>query len=547
MRINRLLTLGFVLALLLGLLVPASAQGNKSVTILYPQEPDTLNPLYTNMFFVGITLDLYLAGAWTYDADLVPTPVLATEIPSVDNGGVSEDGTVITITLRDDIVWSDGEPITSEDFLFTYEMIIAEENIPTSRYPYAVEDGIITSIEAPDETTVVVTFAEPFAPWVTELFTFVLPEHVLRPVFEEEVSLDGAAWNRMPAVSSGPFVLDQWEVGSFMRFVPNENYYNGTPNLDVVVIQFITDDEALVSTLLNGQGDFATFISYSDVPSLQEAGLEVQTVASGYNEQWLLNVREGLGHPALQDVLVREAIALGVDRQAITDDLLLGLTYPASSYWEATPYESPNVEAPPYDPERAAELLDESGWVDSNGDGTRDKDGVELVLRYAASQRQIRQDVQAVVQQQLGELGIGIEIVVYPADQYFAGYGQGGPMALGEYDIATLSTTPSSFPDPNTRIFLCDEIPSDENPEGGNNRGICIEELDALLEQQARTTDTAARVALLQQIDELIASTYTWIGIWHDPDIWVVNSRVQNAAVNGITPFWNAVEWDVTE
>lgn len=538
-----IITLLLTVVLLLGAAIPAGAQSGNSVTILYPQELDTLNPMYTNMYFVGITLDLFLSPAWNFDADLNPNPVLVSEIPSTENGGISEDGRVITLSLRDDIVWSDGEPITANDFVFTYEMIIDEGNIPTSRYPYDPSLGIIESIAAADDRTVVVTYAEPFAPWLSYPM-YVLPEHVLGPVFEDEGSLDGAAWNRAATVGSGPFVFDQWEVGSFIRFVRNENYFNGPASLDSVVIRFIPDDQALIASLLNGEGDIGTFIAYSDVPTLEAAGLNLQVVSSGYNEQWLFNIREGLGHPALQDIRVRQAISMAVPREQITQDLLLGLTYPANSFWEGSPYASPNVTPVEYNPEGAAQLLDEAGWVDSNGNGIRDRDGVELVLRYITNQRQIRRDMQAVVQQTLRDIGVDTELVNYPSDQYFGGYASGAPMAIGDYDIAQLSTT-SAFPDPNTSIFLCSQIPTEDSPDGGNNRGICIPELDELFARQASTTDFEQRVAIFHQIDEIIASTYTFLGIWYDPDLWVASGRIANAAFNGVTPYWNIAEWSV--
>jgi peptide/nickel transport system substrate-binding protein len=533
-------------ALLLMIALPASAQGGKSVTILYPQELDSMNRMYSSMYFQEITQDLYLAPAWTFDHDLNPYPVLVTEIPSVANGGINEDGTVITLSVRDDITWSDGEPITASDFVFTYEMYVSPDNITNSPYPYSPDDGIIVSIEAPDDLTVVVTFTEPFASWLTTIFREVLPEHVLRPVFEDEGTLDNAEWNRNPTVGSGPFVFDEWEIGSFIRFVRNDNYYNEAANLDSVIIQFVTDDVAYVDTLIAGGGDFGTFIAYSDLPQLEDAGLTPEFVNSGYNEQWLFNLREGLGHPALQDVKVREALTLGFNRSVITEDLFDGRTYPASGYWEGSPYDNPDVDAPPYDPDRANQLLDEAGWVDSNGDGTRDKDGVELVLRYITNDRQVRQDVQAIVQQQYMNIGVGIEILNYPSDIYFNSYSAGGPVSTGDYDIAEFSTT-GFFPDPNTTDFLCTEITSEDNPDGTNDRGYCNPEVDALFAEQNHTTDYDKRVDLFHQIDALIANDWVFVGVWFDPDLWVVNSRVVNSAVNGVRPFWNSNEWDVTD
>ncbi|MGH2592345.1 MAG: ABC transporter substrate-binding protein, partial [Anaerolineae bacterium] len=132
----------------------------KVATFIWTQEFDTLNPYYSNKWFATITQQIWNAWAWEFDDNNEPFPVLVTEIPSADNGGISEDGTVITMKLRDDITWSDGEPITSDDFVFTHEMVVNPSNVVATTYPY----DQIKSVEAPDESTVVVTFNEPFAP-----------------------------------------------------------------------------------------------------------------------------------------------------------------------------------------------------------------------------------------------------------------------------------------------------------------------------------------------------------------------------------------------
>jgi len=113
--------------------VPAE---KKVITFAWTQEPDSLNPFYTDMWFSAILQQLYLCWAWEFDDQNVAFPHLVTEIPSMDNGGLSEDGLTITLNLRDDIVWSDGTPITSADFKFTYDMIMADGNAVFSQYPY---------------------------------------------------------------------------------------------------------------------------------------------------------------------------------------------------------------------------------------------------------------------------------------------------------------------------------------------------------------------------------------------------------------------------
>ncbi|MDQ2691292.1 MAG: ABC transporter substrate-binding protein, partial [Chloroflexota bacterium] len=200
---------------------PAAGEFSGTATITFTQEPDNLNPMYTDMFFSGILREFWLKPVWAFDENAQPVPVLAAEIPTLENGGLSEDGRTVTITLRDDITWSDGTPLTSEDFVFTYDMVMSDQNVPLSRFPY---EGNVSSVEAPDPTTVVVNFNEPYPAWLTTIFYFVLPKHILQPVFDSEGTLDSAEWNRAPTLGVGPFVFSEWESGSHIAFTANPNW-----------------------------------------------------------------------------------------------------------------------------------------------------------------------------------------------------------------------------------------------------------------------------------------------------------------------------------
>ncbi|HNN14110.1 MAG TPA: ABC transporter substrate-binding protein, partial [Anaerolineales bacterium] len=137
------------------------AAEKKVATFIWVQEFTTLSPLYSTGWFTSITRQFWNCWAWQYDENNEPYPYLVTEIPGFENGGISEDGLVITLHLRDDIKWSDGEPITSDDFKFTWEMTIDPKNVVSSTYPY---DNVV-SIDTPDAQTVVMNFETPFAPW----------------------------------------------------------------------------------------------------------------------------------------------------------------------------------------------------------------------------------------------------------------------------------------------------------------------------------------------------------------------------------------------
>ena len=192
----------------------------------------------------------------------------------------------------------------------------------------------------------------------------------------------------------------------------------------------------------------------------------------------------------------------------------------------------------------AKQLLDEAGWVDSNGDGTRDKDGVELVLKYGTTTREVRKDFQAVAQQQLAEVGIKVDLLNYDSDLFFSGYDLNGPAARGELDLHEYSASPQ-YPDPDTADWLCTNIPSDEDPSGTNWAYLCDQKLNDLFLLQSTQVDFAARQKTFFEITKYIFDQAYWVGFWQDPDLWGVNKRLTNVKISGATAFYNVMEWDL--
>lgn len=511
----------------------------KIATFIWTQEFDTLNPLYTNMWFVGITFQFWNCYAWTFDDKNAPVPVLVQEIPSAENGGISADGKSITLKLRQDLVWSDGTPLTSDDFVFTYDMTINPANSVATTHPY----DLIDKVEAPDKYTVVTTFKDVYSPWLGTLWKGIIPSHILKPVFDAKGNLNDAEWNRAPTVGCGPFVFKEWESGSFARFVANDKYWLGRPKLDEIFVRFVPDSASQIAALTNKEGDLGTFFDYPDVPTLEKAGVKIIKVFSGYNEGVYFNLGDK-GHPALKDQKVRQAIVYALDRASFDKDVLLGQTVPSATDWDNTPWVDPSIQPYPYDVEKAKSLLDEAGWVDSNGNGTRDKGGVELKLKYGTTTRQVRQDYQAVAQQQLAAVGIGTDLLNYDSDLFFSGFDKNGPAASGQLDMFEYSQT-SNFPDPDISEWLCNNIPSAEKPAGSNWSFICDTKLDQLFKLQATQVDFATRQKTFYEITKLIFDQVYWFGIWQDPDLWGVSDRLTNVKLSGATPFFNISEWDM--
>jgi peptide/nickel transport system substrate-binding protein len=460
------------------------------------------------MWYMAVLTQVYHCWPWQFDENNEPYPHLLTGMPTV-----SADGLVITMNLRDDITWSDGTPITAEDFVFTHAMINDTGNTVDSVYPYD-----LFTIDAPDSQTVVMSFEEPFIPWVANLWQGgLMPKHVLQPVFDAEGTIDEADWNLAPTVSCGPFVFTEWESGSFIRFDKNENYWGGVPKLDAVVYQFVPDDAAQTAAVLAGDADIAFWPPYEDIPAFRDAGLEIVTQASGYNEGWFFNVRE-MASPGVKDLVVRKAIAMSLDRASNTQ-IRLGVVAPTKTFWDALPaYVDPTLEFWPYDPEAAKQLLEDAGYVDSDSDGIReDLDGNPLTITHGTTTKEERANYQA------GD----------------------GPAAVGDLDIMEWSDAPW-FPDPDASYWLCSELPSDENPWGGNYF-VCDETLDALFQKQAVTVDDAERAAVFHEISSYMHENVYYLGIWEDPDVWIVNPRITDYLFSGVSPFFNIMDWDLVE
>ena len=503
-RMKKALGLALILTLTLVLaLAPAAAQDVPTLTVGFAQEPDSMNGFYTSMAFAQWANDLVQASLWDIADTLESVPVLVDEIPSDENGGISEDYMTYTIKLKPGLMWSDGTPLTSDDLVFTFQMVMDPAN--NMLQASSIRDALV-SVEAVDETTFTLTFNSP-KPFPEDMagspgLSTILPAHIFRPVYESEGSIEFADENQDPTVFSGPYVLSEWRRGESMTFEANPNYIVGQPQIGRVIIRFFPDTDTQYAALEAGQLDFVPNISEGDKPRIAGfEGVSQLTVFGGYIESLWLNVRTEeaprAGHPALQDLRVRQAIRYALNRQAISDDLLAGTVSPTDSIYAGSPFEDPNLGVTAHDAAAAAALLDEAGWVDSNGDGVRDKDGVELMLRYSTTNAGWRNNIQAVVQQQLAQVGVGTILEAYPASEFFGAWANNGINAVGEYDIAQYANNTALTNPANVTVYEalnCEQIPGESNPGGQNFTGFCSPEMDAFAQTTLTSLDAAERL-----------------------------------------------------
>ena len=294
---------------------------------------------------------------------------------------VSDDGLTWTVTIRDDVSFTDGEPLTAADVAFTYNTVKATSSVN--------DFTMLDSAEAADDTTVVFHMATPYSIWpYTMAIVGIVPEH----------AYDSAAYGSHP-IGSGRYTLVQWDRGEQIILEANPDYYGEAPRMKKVTILFMEEDAAFLA-VQSGQADLAyTSAVYADQ---SPAGYSLLSCESVDNRGVNLPTE---GNPVTADLAVRRAINIGVDREEMIQNVLNGYGTPAYSVCDKLPWYNPASEVD-YDPEEAVRLLEEAGWV-LGDDGVRAKDGVraELNILYATGDS-VRQALAADLANQLAELGI---------------------------------------------------------------------------------------------------------------------------------------------
>jgi peptide/nickel transport system substrate-binding protein len=321
---------------------PAPAMGvqpRDSVVLGMHQELEFLNVLYTQGGNSLSASKLAQRGLLFLDADSNWVGELAAEVPSLENGGVSEDGLTITYALRDGLTWHDGEPVTSADVQATWDMIMNPDYAVITRFGY----DRIGSVETPDPLTVVLNFSEPFASWPI-LFDAIIPKHVIEANAD---NLDESEAMRTP-IGFGPYRIVEYRTGESIEYEAFDGYWNGRPIIDRFFIRIYPSVDALMQAVAAQEVDIAWAVPISYVPQIE--GLESQGVIlvsapSANAERYVMNA-DAEQNPLFADKALRQALQHAVDKQQIIDALLFGLAEPGLGEWQGSPWQNPDL--PPY-------------------------------------------------------------------------------------------------------------------------------------------------------------------------------------------------------
>lgn len=463
-------------------------------------EVDSFNP------FLGIEVESYEMWSLTYDylidfsvEDLSLEPSLATEWET------SDDGLTWRFTVRDDVVWSDGEQLTAEDIAFTYSRVLGKG--PESATWGSWLAGV-TEVTAPDPTTVVMTLKRPNS--VLPMVPIpIVPEHIWKDVTGDEMkSFANEPGDDQPVVGSGPFRLVEGTAGgSTYRFEANESYWKGAPHLDEVVFRVFKSEDPAVQALIKGEVDYVEGISALQVKALESRdGILAQNADTpGFDEISFnagsvdLETGEPIGDPspAVLDPAFRYALSFAVDRQQIVDQVYQGAGLPGSTivppgietyHWE------PPADELAHDPDRAAELLDEAGYS-LGDDGLRtlpDGSPIGKLRLFARSDSSTSTNVMTFFKEWLADLGIESEVTTVESTKLT------DVILEGEFDAFEWGWYVDADPTSMLSYMTCDQR--------GNwsDSWYCNEEYDALFEAQGSELDNEARVEQIRQMQEIL-------------------------------------------
>jgi peptide/nickel transport system substrate-binding protein len=495
------------------------------------QEPNTLNPLLSDLLATAEVGRMVFSGLVTTGEKGEWLPDLAVAVPTSANGGVSPDGLKVTYRLRQGVTWHDGTPFTAEDVKFTWQLIMNRKVNIVSREGY----DRISAVDTPDPYTIVVTFKEYYAPYLT-LFSTILPKHKLDNIGD----VNKAAFNRAP-IGTGPFKFKNWQVAEAIVFEANPSYYRGKPVLDGIVYKIIPDASLLLTQLKSGELDIVSNIAFSFLEQIKAID-GIRTVISP-TMVWE-HMDFNLDNTLFQDVRVRKAIASAIDRQAIVGNVLKGAASPA--YGDQSPLSwayNPMQQPPARDLNAARDLLTQAGWI-PGPDGIMMKDNKKLAfsLTVPTGNKQREQTAQKIAEQ-LKEAGIAVEVRPVEATQFFTDI-----LKSRRFETAIYAWVAGVDPD-NRNLWHSRKIPSPANAfDGQNYPGWRNPEVDKLADLGAKTVDVAARKDIYFRIQDLIREDCPVVPLYFRGNIDAVKMSVANYQPNSVPAgnFWNVWQWGFT-
>jgi peptide/nickel transport system substrate-binding protein len=571
---RRLATLALTAVLALGSLVPAAqAQSNgKTLVLGFSQEPDTFIAFEGGLYVTQVAANLVYSYLTYYDDVMQPYADLATDVPTLDNGGAvmvgegADQHLETTFKIRQDAKFGDGTPVTADDVVWSYKVSLN----PAWGAPIGndLEQKYSEVVKVDPHTVIFKMLSENQAkakgqsdqvgPVVHPYYIFGLDFNTIYPSKRLDALVDGdpmnspkvrdlaaSVYSRQP-IGSGPYTLESWDAGVQMTFKARSDFYLGKPAIDTIVIRgFEASKETLLAQIQ--AGDIQTIgtetLDVADVDAINAIpGVSAHVRAGTTIEHLDFNTE----HPILADKNVRQAIAYGIDRQELVDRVLAShssiahsIIPPISSLFNA---DTPKYE---FSPDKAKALLDAAGWTPGS-DGIRSKGGQRLSLKYQSTGAAVRLRTMPLVKDQLARVGIELNIEQIPAQTYFGVTGplRRGTLEVAEYaDVGSLDSGIDSVTKWGSRF-----VPTEANNFSGQNYPRWKNATaDTLVNAEANTLNPGKRKAAMDALQLILTDELPTLPLYFRPNVSAASNRITNFrpeyASNGYT--WNAWQWDL--
>ncbi len=545
----KLLTLFVIMGLVLS--ACGGGGGGNTVTLILPEEPTTLNFFLADAAIVRQVADATsMTGLATIDENGEFTAVLAQELPTLENGGLSDDYLTVTWKLREGLKWSDGEALTSDDVRFTIEVLSNPDSgalVGTSGF------DLITNVETPDDLTTVLTYSEPYPGYLDQFAYGLFPRHATG----EPAEMASWEWNRNP-VTAGPFIVDNWASGESISFTRNPNYYEeGKPYLDGLVFAIVPEAAAQTAMMLNGdaqvhlwpgefKADYDEFLKGKAqqylIPGIWNMAIDFNLSAPFDGDP-----TAATPHPILGDLRVRQAIASAINYQSLQQDVLKGSVSDSTNPFAYGWYKCDLPRAFGYDVEKANQLLDEAGWV-MGDDGIRvakgamyAEDGTRLSLElqgYTAFDP--LQFTEEFIVENLKAIGVEARIQNYDFSIIFGAFEDNSPRAIGDYDMLIFdrgfTTEPQGY---NFDAYHSSRIPTESNPTGGNYFRWENPKVDAALELAGSSFDTQVRKDAYCEVGQAVLDDMPQIYLYLFQDNYGIADSLTGYTLNT----WGSMSW----
>lgn len=547
----KLLTLFILLGLVISACgqIPASGgegRGGTAVLII-PEEPAGLNRYLADAAIVYQVSDASVIGLTTPNEKGEYTPRLAEALPTI-----SEDQKTVTWKLRPNLKWSDGQPLTSDDIKFTWEAV---SNPNSGAYNQTAGFDLIESIETPDDVTAIVHYSEPFVGYLGQFSAALLPRHATgKP---EEMST--WEYNTKPVVA-GPFVVTEWRSGESISMERNPNYYEeGKPYLDGLVFRIVPEPASQTALMKQGEAHVHLWPGEDkkDYDAVM-AGTAAQVLVPGI---WNMAIDFNLSrpndddpsaadpHPILGDIRVRQAISYAIDYDTLINDVMNAQVSSSTNPFAYGWYKCDLPRMYNYDVEKAKQLLTEAGWVEGP-DGIRVAEGAQyaedgtrlsLELQGYTAFEPLERTEQFIVEN-LKAVGIEANIQNYDFSIIFGSFADGSPRMTGDYDMLIFDRGYYLEPQGDVQSsYLSTNIPSADNPDGGNYFRWQNPEADAAIEAAGSTFDQSARREAYCNLAKLIQEDAVQNHIYLFQDGYGFSSKLEGYTVST----WGSMTWDV--